>query len=108
MGKMYAGNIPNQLDGWMPIGACKEQDGVEWLVFKKPQTHTPDWFTYKIVANGRAREKANYWLVRNIQDGKIGFSRDYVLLRENRPDIHAQVEAILKGSSRRQAPESAA
>jgi len=98
MGKMYAGKIPNQLDGWVQIGTCKEQDGgVEWLVFKKPQAHTPDWFTYKIVANGRARGKANYWLVRNSQDGKIGFARDYVLLRENRPDIHAQVEAILNG-----------
>jgi len=49
------------------------------------------------VANGRARGKANYWLVRNSQDGKIGFARDFALLRENRPDIHTQVEAILNG-----------
>jgi len=97
MSKMYAGKIPSTSEGWAQIGECKDKNGARWFVFSKPQAHTPDWRTYKIVANGRARGKANYWLVRNSQNGKIGFARDYVLLRENRPDIHAQVEAILKG-----------
>ena len=70
---------------------------MEWLVFSKSQEHTPDWRTYKIVANGRAANKANYWTARNKMTGQIGFARDYIRMRETRPQLHAQVEAIIKG-----------
>lgn len=96
MGKMYAGKMPAMDEGWDRIGTCKDLDGVEWFVFSKPQEHTPDWYTHKIVANGRAENKANYWLVRNAETGQIGFARDYVYMRENRPALHAQVEIIFK------------
>ena len=82
------------------MGKCLDSDEVEWLVFSKAQEHTPDWLTYKIVANGRARNKANYWLVRNASTGQIGFSRDYVYMRDNRPELHAQVDAIFKKVSK--------
>lgn len=97
MAKMYAGKIPEQELGWMQIGVCKDSDAVEWIVFRRAQDHTPDWATYKIVANGRANAKANYWLARNDKTGQIGFARDYVFMRNNRPELHAQVEAIFKG-----------
>ena len=100
MGKMYAGNPPADGDGWIQVGKCLDGDEVEWLVFSKAQEHTPDWMTYKIVANGRARNKANYWMVRNASTGQIGFSRDYVYMRDNRPELHAQVDAILKKVSK--------
>jgi hypothetical protein len=70
-------------------------------VFGKPQKHTPDWLTYKIVANGRAANKANYWLVRNASTGRIGFSRDYIYMRCSRPELYEQVDAILKKASKR-------
>jgi hypothetical protein len=95
MGKMYVGNPPSEEDGWDRVGMCKD-DNVEWLVFNRSQEHSIDWSTYKIVANGRAQNKANYWLVRNNKTGQIGFARDYVYMRENRPELHAQVESILK------------
>lgn len=100
MGKMYAGNPPAVDEGWMQMGRCWDSDEVEWLVFGKSQDHTPDWVTIKISAKGRARNKANYWLVRNTNTGQIGFSRDYVYMRENRPELHAQVEAIFKKSNK--------
>lgn len=96
MGKMYVGKMPETGDGWSYVGLCKDADSVEWMVFRKPQEHTPDWATYKIVANGRARNKANYWLVRNSRTGQIGFARDYVFMRDNRPELHEQVELIFK------------
>jgi len=96
MGKMYAGNPPADGEGWIQVGKCLDGDEVEWLVFSKSQKHTPDWLTYKIVANGRARDKANYWLVRNAITGRIGFSRDYMCMRDSRPELHAQVDDILK------------
>ena len=93
---MYAGNPPKDGEGWEQIWKCIDSDDVEWLVFSKPQDHTPDWMTFKIVANGRARHKANYWLVKNIETGQIGFARDYVHMRDSRPELHAQIEAIFK------------
>jgi hypothetical protein len=72
-----------------------EDDGTEWCVFIKPQNHSDEWFTVKIVANGRAPYKANYWLVTNINTGQIGYARDYAVMRENRPSLHDYVELIL-------------
>ena len=96
MGKMYAGNLPKDGEGWEQVGKCMDSDDVEWLVFSKPQDHTLNWMTFKIVANGRAQNKANYWLVKNAVTGQIGFARDYVHMRDSRPELHAQVEAIFK------------
>ena len=96
MGKRYAGNPPADGEGWSKVGKCLDAESVEWLVFSKAQKHTPDWLTYKIVANGRARDKANYWLARNKLTGQIGFARDFICMRETRPELHEQVEAIIK------------
>lgn len=96
MSRKYAGNMPGPNEGWAHVGTCRDADGMEWLVFSKSQDHTPDWYTFKIVANGRAANKANYWLTGNKLTGRIGFSRDYVYMRETRPELYAQVEAIIK------------
>lgn len=93
MTKTYAGKIPDSNEGWEMVGRI-EQDG-EWLVFKKRQAHSSDWATYKVVANGKAINKANYWLARNDSTGQIGFARDFVLLREHRPKVHKYVEQIV-------------
>lgn len=96
MSKMFAGNPPAG-EGWRQIGKCWDSDEeVEWMVFSRQQDHAPEWVTVKVVANGRARNKANYWLVKNIETEQIGFAKDYVLMCERRPDLHAQVYAILK------------
>ena len=96
MGRKYAGNMPSSNDGWEHVGTCRDADGMEWLVFSKSQKHTPDWRTYKIVANGHAANKANYWLTGNKLTGQIGFSRDLIYMRSGRPELYAQVEAIIK------------
>lgn len=91
--KAYRGNPPDKNAGWELIAEC-EDGGIEWNVYQRGQDHTPDWSTYKIVANGRVPAKANYWLARNDKTGQIGFSRDYVFMRENRPKLHAQIEEL--------------
>jgi hypothetical protein len=93
MAKSYKGQIPDASEGWRIAGTV-DHDG-EWIVFKKRQEHSPEWVTYKIVANGKAINKANYWLARNEITGQIGFARDFVLLREHRPKIHKYVEDII-------------
>ena len=96
MTKTYRGNLPQDGEGWSRVGQWSDPDDVEWIVFSKPQEHSEDWMTFKIVANGRAKNKANYWLVKNISTGQLGFARDYVHMRENRADLHAKVESIIK------------
>lgn len=94
--KTYLGQVPKLADGWQLMDKYTDDEGVTWLVFRFPQAHTPDWSTYKVVAEGRAPNKANYWLVRNDKTGQIGFARDFVSMRTNRPKLHAQVERVFK------------
>ena len=93
--KMYRGNQPSLDDGWRRVGECLDEDDVVWCVFARGQDHSPDWLTFKISANGRAHTKANYWLVKNISTGQIGFARDFAIMRSNRPTLHEQVESII-------------
>lgn len=93
MNKMYAGKAS---EAWRHIGTCLDSDNSEWLFFSKAQKHTADWKTYKIVANGLAQSKANYWTTRNSVDGSVGFSMDYFYMREKRPALYDQVESIIK------------
>jgi hypothetical protein len=97
MMRTYLGQVPSLAEGWKQINRYTDDEGIAWLVFRRSQEHTPDWSTYKVVAEGRALRKANYWLVRNDRTGQIGFARDYVSMRTNRPKLHEHVERILKG-----------
>lgn len=93
MAKSYAGRVPNHNEGWRLVGKVYEE--VDWLVFRKEQAHSQEWATYKVVADGKATNKANYWLVRNDLTKQIGFARDFVLLREHRPKVHEYVENVI-------------
>jgi len=97
MMRTYLGQVPKMADGWELLEKYTDDDQVAWLVFRRGQEHTPDWSTYKVVADGRAANKANYWLVRNDRTGQIGFARDYASMRENRPKLHSKIERILIG-----------
>ena len=88
------GQVPNLDDGWTKIAQCLDDDAVNWLVFRRRQEHTPDWSTYKVVADGRAANKANYWMVRNDKTGQIGFIRDFASMKENRPKLHSKIERV--------------
>jgi hypothetical protein len=99
MSKMYLGQIPSLADGWEKIGECLDDDRVKWLVFKKPQEHSDEWITYKVVADGRAINKANYWLARNDATGQIGFARDYAFMSEKRPKLREEVDQIIEKNS---------
>jgi len=96
MMKTYLGQVPNLAEGWQLIEKYQDDEGVTWLVFRKAQEHTPDWSTYKVAAEGRAPNKANYWLVRNDKTGQIGLAKDFALMRKTRPQLHAQIERVFK------------
>lgn len=92
--KKYKGNQPESGEGYVRIGKVVFE-GMDWLIFRKGQEHSEDWATYKIVADGMVEKKANYWLVRNDKNGKIGFGRDYAIMRNERSGLHLMVEKIL-------------
>lgn len=95
MAKMYAGNIPTE-GGWEQVSKYNDHFGTEWLIFRRKQSHSEDWVNYKVVANGRTRNKANYWFTYNHASNRIGFSRDYMLMRENRPELYEHLEKMLR------------
>jgi hypothetical protein len=88
--KRYLGHKP-KTDDWSFLGAVKA-DG-DWLVYVRPDPSN-GWSSVKVVADGRALGKANYWLGWNGQR----FSRhaDLPLLLQ-RGDLAKAVEAMLKG-----------
>jgi hypothetical protein len=94
-GKMYLGNPPNEAGGWLQIGSCEDADGVEWLLYGKNQDHNPEWWTYKVVADGRAKGKANYWFGHHVKTGRISYSRDAMLLETHRPELHEKIRALI-------------
>ena len=87
MGKMYQGKKPNQSEGWNQIGRFIDLSDIEWFVYEKNQKHSEEWFTYKIVANGKAISKANYWVARNAKTKQLGFARDVATMKEHRPEL---------------------
>lgn len=96
MPRMYPGRKPAENDGWEMLCSTKCKLGIIWLVYAKPQEHDDEWRTYKIVANGKAPDKANYWLARRDTTGQLGFPRDYAMLRATRPEVHDFVERLFQ------------
>lgn len=96
MARTHQGRVPDSADGWVQQEVL-QSDGVEWGVYVQPQEHTPDWITVKVVAHGRAPNKANYWMVRNKKSGKTGFAKDFMAMMVNRPELYKMVEDVLNG-----------
>ena len=94
MEKSYLGKTPPQEDGWR-LEFSFEFEKQEWNLFKKPQAHTDDWITYKLVVNGRAKRKANYWIVKNHKTGAVGFANDFICLQQHRPELYKSVQYFL-------------
>jgi hypothetical protein len=89
--KMYKGKKP-RTDGWEHIGDI-EQDG-RWLVFVR-QNADIDWLTAKVVADGRAQGKANYWLGWNGK--RFAQQTDAFAMVQGRPELMHKVEQMLEG-----------
>ncbi len=87
--KRYLGHKP-KTDDWNFLGSV-EADG-NWFVYVRPDPSN-GWSSVKVVADGRALGKANYWLGWNGQR----FSRHADLpLLLNRSGLARAVEDMLK------------
>jgi len=90
--KLYKGNAEVS-EPWSYQGFVGHCDGVAWLLFSRPGQK--GWTMLKLVADGKAPTKANYWLG---WDGRrFARSKDHALLQENRPQLRKALLAFLGG-----------
>lgn len=96
MGKLYQGKKPDKSKGWKQIGTFVDLSDIEWFVYEQKQNHSDEWLTYKIVANGKAINKANYWLARNSKTKAVGFARDMATMKEHRPELFFYFDHLME------------
>lgn len=98
--RRYAGaaEAMRQSEDWLEVGSWRDEGegGLEWVVFEKPQPHDPSWSTVKVVANGLALKKANYWFTHQ-DGGKTGFAKDLRLMAEGRPWLYRYLRGVFSG-----------
>ena len=88
--KMQKGRIPSKDDGW-EFDKTFESDDSLWSLYIKPQQDDSHWLTCKLVANGKAETKANYWFFYNMTENIIAPHRDLSLLQKQRFNLHQAV-----------------
>lgn len=88
--KMYGGRVPDEAEGWRLKAELKDGEQ-KWRLFEKPQAHSDDWVTYKVVAVGRVERKANYWMVKNTKTGQCAYPADMELMKQHRANLFKQV-----------------
>jgi len=91
--KTYTGKKPRTY-GWQQIGVI-ENDGQWWMFVKENADN--GWASVKVVADGRAQGKANYWLG---WDGKrFANFKDTLAMMQHRPELLHKVERMLEAYS---------
>ena len=50
----------------------------------------------KVVATRPVEKKANYWWSFYSRTGALRLPRDFAIMREERPDLHAAVEELIR------------
>jgi len=92
--KTYEGRIPDKAEGWRVKAQVKDGDQ-KWFLFEKMQAHSDEWATYKVVADGRVEQKANYWLVKNIKTGQQVYPADMELMKQYRLNLFQKIKAFI-------------
>ena len=87
--KTWRGN-PEPTGDWKVLDMRLECDEATWVILYK--IHEKGFLNLKIAADGRAKNKANYWFSFKIAEGSF-FGRDFSVMRANRPDLCELIES---------------
>jgi hypothetical protein len=90
--RSFTGNQPVG-EKWRMGEKIADARGADWIIWYHLAALDQGYVNFKIVADGEAKRKANYWIARN----KAGVSRnrDVVILKENNPYLFGEVMACL-------------
>ena len=89
MGKTWQGNSEPS-NGWSVFDERCEFEEVNWVILYR--LHEKGFLNLKIAADGRAKNKANYWFSFKIAEGSF-FGRDFSVMRANRPELCELIES---------------
>lgn len=90
--RSFRGNIPKE-DHWQMADSITDAQGVDWMIWFHLKAMDQGYINFKIVADGEAKRKANYWIAKNRGGGSI--SRDLTIMKENNPDLFKAVSVCM-------------
>jgi hypothetical protein len=91
MTQKFRGNAP-VTDEWMHLHSFHHED-LDWRLFFRVKDQSGGWISGKLVVDGRAPRKANYWL--GWRDGRFARTRDAGTLYTGRQELYEQVENFI-------------
>lgn len=92
--RQWEGNRPPAAEGWGFDGKVAVVEDVPWLLYVRAVPTRPEATGCKLVADGYARNKANYWFMVN-DEAKVLVGRDAKLLKAKRPDLYKALRRYL-------------
>lgn len=100
--RMYTGNPPTgpDEDRWSEHPASPfhlEKEGTTWRLYVAGEDTA--WPKLKLCADGKAKNKANYWLFWSKRDLRFVRSREAYLLYLGRAKLYAAVESALQAEA---------
>jgi hypothetical protein len=91
MTQKFRGNAP-VTDEWMHLHSFHHED-LDWRLFFRVKDQSGGWISGKLVVDGKAPRKANYWL--GWRDGRFARTRDAGTLYTGRQELYEQVENFI-------------
>ena len=91
MTQKFRGNAPTT-DEWMHLHSFRHED-LDWRLFFRVKDQSGGWISGKLVVDGKAPRKANYWL--GWRDGRFARTRDAGTLYTGRQELYEQVENFI-------------
>ena len=90
MTQKFRGNAP-ATDEWMHLHSFHHED-LDWRLFFRVRDQS-GWISGKLVVDGKAPRKANYWL--GWRHGRLARTRDAGTLYTGRPELYEQIENFI-------------
>jgi hypothetical protein len=94
--KKYSGNEPD-LSEWELLFIVEKLYNTDWIVFVRDKDDENRYLGLKVIADGFAENKANYWLSWDKNKNRItSKGLDAKLLKDNRPFLYDAVKQKLE------------